>query len=86
MSVKNGVWHNAQVELPEAQQEVLIVKQLKSGQRTIGLGYCIPNYQHTNPLTKEITIAPHWVCGGNNNVIYWMPLPGIPEVGEVEIR
>ena len=23
---------------------------------------------------------PYWVCGGNNNIIAWRPLPPMPEV------
>ena len=79
MSTKNGVWHDAKLELPPDHVDVLIVKQLKSGQRNIGIGYCIPEYKHHNYETGEDVIEPYWVCGGNNNIIYWMPLPKIPE-------
>ena len=79
MSIVNGVWHDAKIDLPPGHQDVLVVKQLKSGQRSIAIAYCIPNYERTDWKTGEKTIEPYWVCGGNNNVIYWMPLPKIPE-------
>jgi hypothetical protein len=78
-----GGWISVKERLPENQVTVLIVKELKSGQRNIGLGYCIPEYKHHDYTTGEDRIAPYWVCGGNNNVIYWMPLPEMPkEVSE----
>ena len=79
MSIVNGVWHDARVELPAGHVSVLIVKQLKSGRREIGIGYCIPEYTHHDYVTGEDVTEPYWVCGGNNNIIYWMPLPKIPE-------
>lgn len=79
MSVKNGVWHNAALELPPNHEQVLIVKKLKSGVLQIGLGYCIPDYHYHDYYTDTDRVGPYWVCGGNNNVVYWMPLPKIPE-------
>ena len=81
MSIKNGVWHNAKIDLPESHVQVLAVGQLKSGQRKICLAYCIPEYKHHDYYTGEDVVEPYWVCGGNNNIIYWMPLPKIPEDG-----
>lgn len=80
MSIVNGVWHDAKIDLPESHVEVLIVKQLKSGQRNIGIGYCIPEYKRRDYVTGQEMTEPYWVCGGCNNVIYWMPLPKIPGV------
>lgn len=71
-------WIRAADRLPENHRTVLAVKQLKSGQRDICLAYCIPEYERTNPVTKEVTKSPYWVCGGNNNIVYWMPLPELP--------
>ena len=73
-----GPWINVKDQLPENQDTVLIVKQLKSGQRQIGLGYCIREYAHHDYVTGENRIEPYWVCVGNNNVIFWMPLPEMP--------
>ena len=79
MSVINGVWHNAGIELPEDNVTVLAVKELKSGRREICLAYCIREWERKDYLTGETTVGPYWVCGGNNNIIYWMPLPKMPE-------
>ena len=75
------VWHNAAIDLPESHVTVLAVKELKSGQRDICLAYCIPDYKHHDYTTGEDITKPYWVCGGNNNIIYWMPLPKIPDKG-----
>ena len=80
MSLKNGVWHDAKLELPENHVSVLAVKQLKDGSRSICIAYCIPEYKRRDYKTGEEITEPYWVCGGNNNVVYWMPLPKMPEV------
>lgn len=74
-----GTWISAALELPKSHQQVLAVKELKSGQRDICIAYCIPEYKRTNYATGETVTEPYWVCSGNNNIIYWMPLPKIPE-------
>jgi len=79
MSIKNGVWYNAKIDLPETNETVLAVKELKSGRREICLAYCIREYEYKDFQTGETRIEPYWVCGGNNNIIYWMPLPKMPE-------
>lgn len=71
-------WISVKDRLPENQDTVLIVKELKSGQRQIGLGYCIEHYERHNYTTGETVVEPYWVCGGNNNIIYWTELPEIP--------
>ena len=75
-------WISVKDRLPENEKDVLLIKQLKSGQRNIGIGYCIPDYEFKNYATGESHRAPYWVCSGNNNVVYWMPLPEMPEDGE----
>ena len=77
--IKEKQWVSVKDRLPENQQDVLVVKQLKSGQRNIGIGYCITDYEYKNFQTGETWRAPYWVCSGNSNVIYWMPLPEIPK-------
>ena len=72
-------WISINERLPENHITVLAVKELKSGKRDICLAYCIPEYQHYDPVTKERWIGPYWVCGGNNNILCWMPLPEIPQ-------
>jgi len=46
-------WINAKDRLPENHDTVLAVKQLKGGGRSICLAYCIPEYVHIDPITKE---------------------------------
>lgn len=77
-----GEWHDAALELPPDQLAVLAVKELKNGDRGMTLAYCIREHTTTDPWTKEKNTAPYWVCGGNNNIIYWMPLPEIPKKEE----
>lgn len=82
MSIVNGVWHDAVTDLPKDHESVLAVKQLKNGRKEICIAYCMRNYKHYDPISREEWYGPYWVCGGNNNIILWMPLPKIPEKGE----
>lgn len=69
MSIINGVWHDPQLDPPYAPDwvRVLVVKQIKSGERKIELA----NYRKDTG----------WVTSnGKGTVLYWMPLPKIPEV------
>lgn len=75
-------WISVKDRLPETGQNVLIIKQLKSGMLTMAIGYCIREYSYNDPVTKQLAKRPYWVCGGNNNVIFWMPLPEMPEVSK----
>lgn len=77
----NGEWRNAAQEQPENGVLVLAVKQLKSGRRDYCLASCQQNYEFYDTARKELVKGPYWTCGGNNNIIYWMPLPEIPEKG-----
>lgn len=72
-------WRSVNDELPEDGKMVLAVKQLKDGRRDICLARCIRNYEHYDYKTKTTHIGPYWACGGNNNILFWMPLPKIPE-------
>ena len=66
MSVKNGVWHDAQLDPPKDGKQVLCVKENRKGDRSLCFG--------------SLHRGAGWVTGGGcNNVIYWMPLPEIPE-------
>lgn len=80
----NDQWIPVSEQLPETNTNVLAVKELKSGQRQICIAYCIRNYESYDPVKNEKWIGPYWVCGGNNNIIYWMPLPEIPAKEESE--
>ena len=70
-----GPWRSVNEELPENGEMVLAVKQLKDGRRDICLARCIRNYEYS----KTTHIGPYWACSGNNNILFWMPLPKIPE-------
>ena len=67
MNVINGVWHDANVTKPKSGEQVLCVKRLKCGRKEL----CFGSWHED--LDRLIT------SGGNNNVIFWMPLPEIPE-------
>lgn len=63
---------------PTDDTPVLAVKEHKNGQREICIARCIAKHESHNYATGETETGPYWVCGGNRNIIYWMPLPGIP--------
>ena len=77
-----SAWINAKQELPENGELVLAVKLLKNGTRDICLARCIRNYEFYDPVNKVRYTGNYWACGGSNNVVMWMPLPGIPEDNE----
>lgn len=74
-----GGWISVTDRLPEDGVTVLAVKELKSGRRDMTLAYCIREYDHYDPVSMTHTRQPYWVCGGNNHIVYWMPLPKISE-------
>ncbi len=71
-------WISTADRLPGEEQEVLAVKELKDGRRSICIARCLLEFEHYDPVTLKKYKAPYWVCGGNNNVIYWMDLPEVP--------
>ena len=74
-------WISVKDKLPEDQVTVLALKQLKDGRRDICLARCILECEHYDYEKRANVKSPYWVCGGNNNIIYWMPLPELPEEG-----
>ena len=75
-----GRWISVKDRLPEEGVQVLAVKKLKDGRRDLALASCIPEYKHHDYTTGEDIVEPYWVCGGNNNITHWQPLPELPEV------
>ena len=68
-----GTWRKADVDVPRDGLQVLCIKELKNGSRTMCIGSHYTDYKYNDG----------WVTsGGNNNVICWMTLPEIPE-GEI---
>lgn len=81
MSVKNGVWHDANQDPPGAEhvnKVVLVVRQIGEGKRAerkIDFGI----------FNASVMRAPSCTWEGKWNkrgVIYWMPLPDLPDGGE----
>ena len=72
-------WISVDDQLPEKDVTVLAVKQLKDGRRDLCLARCIPDWEYTEYPSGEKKRKPYWVTGGNNNILFWMPLPEIPK-------
>ncbi len=72
-------WISVKDRLPEMDVTVLAVKELKNGARDICLARCIHDYEYTEYPAGVKKREPYWVCSGNNNIIYWMPLPERPQ-------
>lgn len=72
-------WIPVGERLPETDAPVLAVKELKSGQRDICIARCMPDFEYYDAESGEKRHKPYWVCGGNNNILYWMTLPEMPE-------
>ena len=71
-----GTWRSAKNDFPPNGRQVLCIKELKNGRRTMCIGSHWRDRQYDNG----------WITGGgNNNVIMWMTLPEIPE-GEIPKR
>lgn len=80
MSITNGVWHDAELDPPMADQmnkTVLIVKENKNGSRVITFGSFNGTVLHVGSMKWD----GQWnTNNGKGTVLYWMPLPKIPEV------
>ena len=72
-------WKSVREGLPEDGESVLAVKQCKDGSRSLCFARCFHNYRMFNIETREYYTGTYWSCGGNNNIIYWMPLPEMPK-------
>ena len=74
-----GPWFDAKTETPRGENvncPLLIVKELKSGDRTITFGsFSASEYDWANERWNG-----RWnTNNGRGDVVYWMPLPAIPE-------
>lgn len=75
MSAINGVWHDAKLDPPGKSLHcklVLIVKKTASGNVSVTFGRYMPEYAG---------IPERWsTSNGKGEVLFWMPIPKIPEV------
>ena len=81
MSLINGVWHDANLDPPMAEdmnKTVLIVKQNKNGDKVITFGSFNGTVLHPAAMRWEGKWSTN---NGKGEVLYWMPLPKIPEKG-----
>lgn len=78
MSIKNGVWHDAKLDPPGAEhinKVVLSVREIGEGKRAY-------RKIDLSIFNADTLIVPCCKWDGKWNkrgVIYWMPLPEIPE-------
>lgn len=73
-------WIDVNDRVPDTDRAVLAVKQLKNGTRNICIARCYEHWERFDPKVGHNVLAgPYWVCGGNNNIIYWCELPEIPK-------
>lgn len=75
-------WISVKDRLPDDGEQVLVVKQLKDGRKSIDLGYYWSQYNVYDASAGANVEKPVWVTRGNNDVICWMPIPKVPEVSE----
>lgn len=81
MSANDHGWISVGDRLPDDDRQVLVVKQTKDGRKSIALAYCNLDAFCSDPTTGKTWHEPRWICGGSNNVLYWMDLPQLPEEG-----
>ena len=79
---KTYEWISVKDMLPEDGEQVLVVKQLKDGRKSIDFGYYWSQYLVYDASAGANVEKPVWVTRGNNDVICWMPIPKAPEVSE----
>lgn len=72
-------WRSVKDSLPANGELVLVARRGKKKNRwSMTLAKCIPEYTFVDPMTREREIGPYWICEGNTNILYWMPLPALP--------
>lgn len=71
-------WINVDDRLPEKNKSVLVCYKLTDGRKRYGIAhYCEGRFSREDVwiLAKDI-----YTCGfGLKNVLYWMPIPKLPE-------
>ena len=79
MSIENGVWHDGELDPPGTEhinKTVLAVRKIGEGKNAyFKYDFCIYN--------ASVMMAPSCTWQGKWNkrgVVYWMPLPKMPEV------
>jgi len=72
-----NMWHDAKLDPPGKQlqyQTVLVVKKKMNGSTDVTFGKYMPEYAG---------LPTRWsTANGKGEVIFWMPIPKIPEVGD----
>ena len=78
MSLANGVWHDAFQDPPPNGEMVLCVKENQKGNRSLCFGSYWRERQHDDLYDDR------WVTSGScKHIVWWMPLPKIPQPGDV---
>ena len=75
----NG-WISVNDRLPEDSNTVLVAKKLKNGSMSVDFGRYFERYTVYDRSIRATTEKPLWETRGNSNVMYWMPIPKVPEV------
>lgn len=79
MDAKYGVWFESSTALPPDNVAVLAVKETKNGNRDL----CFARYFADRPRYDaygDVIGYGAWITSGScNNIVYWMPLPEIPQ-------
>lgn len=77
MSVKNGVWHDAELDTPgvgDINKSLLVIRKIGSGGRMF-YRYDFGIYNASVMHAPSCTWDGKW---NKKNVVYWMPLPDMP--------
>ena len=76
MSFKNGVWHDAKLDPTPDNALALGVKRLSESK-----DYCFVRYE-TDGRGWLIVTDNGQEKADDNEVLFWMPIPGIPKIGD----
>ena len=76
MSIKNGVWHDANLDPPPDNALALGVRRLSDSK-----DYCFVRYEGDG-RGWHIATDDCMEKADDNEVLFWMPLPKIPTIGD----